>query len=40
MVTSLSLKVRSVASALPSEESLKRFDIETSDAVLKGGVDG
>ena len=26
--------------ALPSDESLKRFDIETSDAVLRGGVDG
>jgi flagellar protein FlgJ len=26
--------------ALPGEESLNRFDIETSDAVLKGGVDG
>ena len=26
--------------APPGEESLKRFDIETSDAVLKGGVDG
>jgi flagellar protein FlgJ len=26
--------------ALPSDESLKRFDIETSDTVLKGGVDG
>lgn len=24
----------------PGEESLKRFDIGTSDAVLKGGVDG
>jgi flagellar protein FlgJ len=26
--------------APPSDESLKRFDIETSDAVLKGGGDG
>ena len=26
--------------ALPRDESFKRFDIETSDAVLKGGVDG
>ena len=26
--------------ALPSDESLERFDIETSDTVLKGGVDG
>ena len=26
--------------ALPSDESLKRFDIETSDTVLTGGVDG
>jgi len=26
--------------ALPGEESLKRFDIEKSDAVLKGGFDG
>ena len=26
--------------APPGEESLKRFDIGTSDAVLKGGVDG
>ena len=26
--------------SLPSDESLKRFDIETSDTVLKGGVDG
>ena len=26
--------------ALPRDESFKRFDIETSDAVLKGGIDG
>ena len=26
--------------ALPSKESLKRFDIATVDALLKGGVDG
>jgi hypothetical protein len=26
--------------ALPSEESLERLDIESSDAVLKGGADG